>query len=154
MLFSSRIEYIKLVFDSILSMAFHSKIFKQILMFGEDTETSIQNLTLNRTEYFIVPSRDLTSRCHYFGSIISTYVDTIVSFAGFLLNLACLFVFTDKAFNYPKRVKCKMFKYLLLKAIFDCMILLLKALMPVFKCEECLMNTTYLFNIFDMLVNK
>lgn len=123
-------------------------------MHQEDTDNQLHNMTYNRTEYFIIPSRDLFIKCQYVGSIVTAYVDTSIGFIGIILNIICFIVFSNEAFQYPKRIKCKMFKYLLVKSIFDGLILFFKALIPVFKCEECLMNTTYVFNIFDLVINK
>ena len=130
-------------------------MFQSISLFREDTDNAFNNLSSNNiSEYFTIPSRDLFIKCQYFGSIFTAYVDTTIGFVGFILNVLCLITFSNEVFNYPKRIKCKMFKYLMIKSIFDACILFFKALIPIFKCEECSLNTAYAFNVFDLFINK
>jgi hypothetical protein len=141
-------------------------MFQQIKIIHQDSDTNLllnENFTIggiggsgsgpNRTDYYIMPSRDLFIKCQTFGSVFTQYVDTSIGIIGLVLNIICFFIFRNQAFK-PTRVKCRMFRYLLCKSITDGLILFFKALIPLFKCEECLLNTSYAFNVFDMIVNK
>lgn len=73
--------------------------------------------------FFQDPDRDLFIQCHQISYIFSNYVYPSIGLIGCILNSLCIWVFSDKKFS-GNNSKCAIFKYLLVKSIYDLLILL------------------------------
>ena len=125
--------------------------------------------------FFQDPDRNLFIQCHHIGFVFSNYVYPAIGVIGSLLNILCIWVFSNKKFS-TNNSRCFIFKYLLVKSTYDCLILLLnvslndiefywiiyikimflllKALKPVFNCYECSFNSLYIVKMFEFFFYK
>lgn len=103
--------------------------------------------------FFQDPDRNLFIQCHHIGFVFSNYVYPAIGVIGSLLNILCIWVFSNKKFS-TNNSRCFIFKYLLVKSTYDCLILLLNALKPVFNCYECSFNSLYIVKMFEFFFYK
>ena len=133
-------------------LVFNIPVSRNLTRFSSSSmDISLQLTENNET---IDESLSAANTCHELSILFSNYIHSIIGILGCLLNLICVKILANKDFNTSDSSNGNVFKYLLIKSVCDALILLIKAVEPLFTCVDWTYRSNYLVNMLDLVMNK